>query len=61
MTDAVASLHESLNQYKPFAPNNGNVDKLPLVRGTPRIGPCVGKVGNFIAVGLNYSDHAGAL
>jgi hypothetical protein len=24
----------------------------------PRIGPCVGKVGNFIAIGLNYSDHA---
>jgi 2-keto-4-pentenoate hydratase/2-oxohepta-3-ene-1,7-dioic acid hydratase in catechol pathway len=37
---------------------NVNVDKLPLVRGTPRIGPCVGKVGNFIAIGLNYSDHA---
>ena len=35
-----------------------NVDKLPLVRGTPRIRPCVGKVGNFIAIGLNYSDHA---
>ena len=35
-----------------------NVDKLPLVRGTPRIGPCVGKVGDFIAIGLNYSDHA---
>ena len=34
-----------------------NVDKLPLVRGTPRIGPCVGKVGNFIAIGLNYSDQ----
>src|ERR1700676_1465378 len=33
-------------------------DKLPLVRGTPRIGPCVGKVGNFIAIGLNYADHA---
>jgi 2-keto-4-pentenoate hydratase/2-oxohepta-3-ene-1,7-dioic acid hydratase in catechol pathway len=33
-------------------------DKLPLVRGTPRLGPCVGKVGNFIAIGLNYSDHA---
>ena len=32
--------------------------KLPLVRGTPRVGPCVGKVGNFIAIGLNYSDHA---
>jgi 2-keto-4-pentenoate hydratase/2-oxohepta-3-ene-1,7-dioic acid hydratase in catechol pathway len=34
------------------------VDKLPLVRGSPRLGPCVGRVGNFIAIGLNYSDHA---
>jgi 2-keto-4-pentenoate hydratase/2-oxohepta-3-ene-1,7-dioic acid hydratase in catechol pathway len=33
-------------------------DKLPLVRGTPRLGPCVGGIGNFIAIGLNYSDHA---
>jgi 2-keto-4-pentenoate hydratase/2-oxohepta-3-ene-1,7-dioic acid hydratase in catechol pathway len=31
---------------------------LPLVRGTPRLGACVGKVGNFIAIGLNYADHA---
>ena len=35
-----------------------NPDKLPLVRGTPRLGPCVGRVGNFIGIGLNYSDHA---
>ena len=34
------------------------VDKLPLVRGTPRLGPCIGKVGNFLAIGLNYADHA---
>jgi 2-keto-4-pentenoate hydratase/2-oxohepta-3-ene-1,7-dioic acid hydratase in catechol pathway len=34
------------------------VAKLPLVKGNPRIGPCVGRVGNFIAIGLNYSDHA---
>ena len=33
-------------------------EKLPLIRGTPRLGPCVGDVGNFIAIGLNYSDHA---
>jgi 2-keto-4-pentenoate hydratase/2-oxohepta-3-ene-1,7-dioic acid hydratase in catechol pathway len=33
-------------------------EKLPLVRGTPRLGRCVGNVGNFIAIGLNYSDHA---
>jgi 2-keto-4-pentenoate hydratase/2-oxohepta-3-ene-1,7-dioic acid hydratase in catechol pathway len=31
---------------------------LPAVGGTPRIGPCVGQVGKFICVGLNYSDHA---
>ena len=31
---------------------------LPLVPGHPRLGPCVGRVGKFIAVGLNYSDHA---
>jgi 2-keto-4-pentenoate hydratase/2-oxohepta-3-ene-1,7-dioic acid hydratase in catechol pathway len=33
-------------------------DALPLVRGKPRLGPCVADVGNFIAVGLNYADHA---
>jgi 2-keto-4-pentenoate hydratase/2-oxohepta-3-ene-1,7-dioic acid hydratase in catechol pathway len=31
---------------------------LPVVQGSPRIGPCVGSVGKFICVGLNYSDHA---
>ena len=34
------------------------VEKLPLVKGSPRVGACVGGVGNFIAIGLNYSDHA---
>jgi len=34
------------------------VEKLPLVRGRPRLGSCVGAIGNFIAVGLNYVDHA---
>ena len=33
-------------------------ETLPLVRGAPRLGACVGKVGNFIAIGLNYADHA---
>jgi 2-keto-4-pentenoate hydratase/2-oxohepta-3-ene-1,7-dioic acid hydratase in catechol pathway len=31
---------------------------LPLVNGSPRIGPCVAGVGKFIAIGLNYHDHA---
>ena len=33
-------------------------DKLPLVRGKPRIGCPVNGIGKFIAIGLNYSDHA---
>lgn len=35
-----------------------NFDDLPIVEGNPRIGPCVGEVGKFICIGLNYSDHA---
>jgi 2-keto-4-pentenoate hydratase/2-oxohepta-3-ene-1,7-dioic acid hydratase in catechol pathway len=31
---------------------------LPAVGGSPRLGPCVGRVGKFICIGLNYSDHA---
>jgi len=31
---------------------------LPAVSGTPRIGPILSSVGKFIAIGLNYSDHA---
>lgn len=31
---------------------------LPRVEGEPRIGACVGAVGKFICVGLNYADHA---
>ena len=31
---------------------------LKLVRGTPRLGSCVTRPGNFIAIGLNYHDHA---
>lgn len=33
-------------------------DSLPAVPGTPRIGPVLSTVGKFIAIGLNYSDHA---
>lgn len=36
--------------------------ELPLVEGAPqqdlRLGPCVGDVRKFIAIGLNYADHA---
>ncbi len=32
--------------------------ELPLVEGTPRLGACVGEIGKFCCIGLNYSDHA---
>jgi 2,4-diketo-3-deoxy-L-fuconate hydrolase len=39
-----------------------DVEALPLIPGTAqadlRLGPCVGGVGKFICIGLNYSDHA---
>ena len=31
---------------------------LPAMAGSYRVAPCVGTVGKFICVGLNYSDHA---
>ncbi|MDQ7071214.1 MAG: fumarylacetoacetate hydrolase family protein [Rhodobacterales bacterium] len=37
---------------------NLDPDTLPLVKGNPRLGPCVGSVGKFVCIGLNYADHA---
>ncbi len=31
---------------------------LPVVEGSPRLGPCVAGTGKLICIGLNYSDHA---
>ena len=31
---------------------------LPKVEGNPRFGPCVGQIGKFMCIGLNFSDHA---
>jgi len=35
-----------------------NLKRLKPVSGKPRLGPCVGRVRNYIAIGLNYADHA---
>ena len=35
-----------------------NAKRLPLVRGRPRLGCPVAGIGKFIAIGLNYADHA---
>ena len=41
---------ERLSKIKP--------ESLPGVTGEPRLGPCVGKIGKLVCIGLNYSDHA---
>jgi 2-keto-4-pentenoate hydratase/2-oxohepta-3-ene-1,7-dioic acid hydratase in catechol pathway len=35
-----------------------DVAQLPRAPAGVRLGPCVGRVGKFIAIGLNYADHA---
>jgi ureidoglycolate lyase len=35
-----------------------DIEKLPIVHGDQRLGPCVGSIGKFICIGLNYADHA---
>jgi 2-keto-4-pentenoate hydratase/2-oxohepta-3-ene-1,7-dioic acid hydratase in catechol pathway len=32
--------------------------KLPLVKGKPRLGACVATPSKFVAIGLNFTDHA---
>ncbi len=52
-----ALLPESLARLRSL-----NIEALPMVAGTPqkdlRLGACVGNIGKFICIGLNYSDHA---
>ena len=52
-----ALLPESLARLRAL-----DINRLPVVDGTPqaglRLGACVGNVGKFICIGLNYSDHA---
>ena len=35
-----------------------DASKLPVLDKSSRIGPCVGNVGKFMCIGLNYADHA---
>jgi len=35
-----------------------DVRRLPAVKGRPRLGPCVATPSKFVAIGLNYTDHA---
>jgi 2,4-diketo-3-deoxy-L-fuconate hydrolase len=49
---------EQLGQAGLARIRKANPARLPLVRGTPRMGCPVSQVPKFVAIGLNYSDHA---
>ena len=51
--DAAALAPEGLARLREADPAS-----LPVVDGSPRLGPCVGRVGKFVCIGLNYADHA---
>ena len=48
-----ALLPTSIDRLRALDPGS-----LPVVEGEPRLGPCVGNVGKFVCIGLNYADHA---
>ena len=67
--DKNGKIRELSSHIKDLNPNNLNfetilklknidLEKLPEFSKTDRIGPCVKKPGKFVAIGLNYSDHA---
>ncbi|NNE54066.1 MAG: fumarylacetoacetate hydrolase family protein [Sulfitobacter sp.] len=55
LTDIDGSMlgDESLERLRALDPAS-----LPIVEGEQRIGACVGNIGKFLCIGLNYSDHA---
>jgi len=67
--DKNGKIRDLSSQIKDLSPDNLNFDtisklknidleKLPELSKTDRIGSCVEKPGKFIGIGLNYSDHA---
>ncbi len=51
--DGTALSDETLDKLRGL-----DMSELPEVKGNIRLGPCVGNIGKFLCIGLNYSDHA---
>ena len=62
----IRDLSSEVNDFTPENLNNLIINKiksldlnsLPEISGEERIGACINKPGKFVAIGLNYSDHA---
>src|SRR5260370_80668 len=48
----------TLNPQRLASLESLDATRLPVVAGSPRLGPCVAPPGKFIGIGLNYTDHA---
>ena len=53
ISDLSGDTLSELDQFKTI-----DISSLPIVNHELRIGPCVGNVGKFVCIGLNFSDHA---
>ena len=49
---------QNLSDEKLSEPSKINLNTLPIMDKSTRLGPCVSGVGKFICIGLNYADHA---
>lgn len=69
LIDSAGQLRDLSGEIADFRPESMTLDlverlsgldatRLPAVSGKPRLGSPVARVGHFIAVGLNYADHA---
>ena len=63
---SIRDLSSIVGDISPAAVQAGELERiasidpssLPRVEGNPRLGPCVGQIGKFVCIGLNYTDHA---
>ncbi|QMT30761.1 fumarylacetoacetate hydrolase family protein [Alysiella filiformis] len=58
LSSVVADINGFVLEHELAKIGQTNLETLPIVPNDVRIGACVGNVGKFICIGLNYSDHA---
>lgn len=58
LSSVVADINDFVLEHELAKIGQTNLETLPIVPNDVRIGACVGNVGKFICIGLNYSDHA---
>lgn len=58
LSSVVADINGFVLEHELAKIGQTNLETLPIVPNDVRFGACVGNVGKFICIGLNYSDHA---